>query len=50
MHLNAPFRDPLPPIDDGGITARAVEGIDWERFFRTLDRRASVRCIRRCRG
>ena len=33
VHLNAPFRDPLPPIDDGGITARAVEGIDWERFF-----------------
>jgi 2-succinyl-5-enolpyruvyl-6-hydroxy-3-cyclohexene-1-carboxylate synthase len=33
VHLNAPFRDPLPPIDDGGVAALAAEPIDWESFF-----------------
>jgi 2-succinyl-5-enolpyruvyl-6-hydroxy-3-cyclohexene-1-carboxylate synthase len=33
VHLNAPFRDPLPPIDDGGIAAKVGEVIDWPRFF-----------------
>ncbi len=33
VHLNAPFRDPLVPIDDGGATARIAQPIDWERFF-----------------
>jgi 2-succinyl-5-enolpyruvyl-6-hydroxy-3-cyclohexene-1-carboxylate synthase len=33
VHLNAPFRDPLPPLDDGGAAAKAVEGLDWVRFF-----------------
>lgn len=33
VHLNAPFRDPLPPISDGGIAEKAVAGIDWPRFF-----------------
>ncbi len=33
VHLNAPFRDPLPPINDGGITAQAAEMIDWKQFF-----------------
>jgi 2-succinyl-5-enolpyruvyl-6-hydroxy-3-cyclohexene-1-carboxylate synthase len=32
VHLNAPFRDPLPPIDDGGL-ARQAEAIDWRLFF-----------------
>jgi len=31
VHLNAPFRDPLPPIEDG--TAKGLEGEEWERFF-----------------
>ena len=35
VHLNAPFRDPLPPIDDGGLAAQA-QGIDWGRFFAQL--------------
>jgi 2-succinyl-5-enolpyruvyl-6-hydroxy-3-cyclohexene-1-carboxylate synthase len=33
VHLNAPFRDPLPPIDDGGDAKNAVAGVDWEKFF-----------------
>lgn len=33
VHLNAPFRDPLPPIDDGGSTAKFAAAIDWELFF-----------------
>ncbi|HVS51239.1 MAG TPA: 2-succinyl-5-enolpyruvyl-6-hydroxy-3-cyclohexene-1-carboxylic-acid synthase [Opitutaceae bacterium] len=36
VHLNAPFRDPLPPIDDGGVAQNAVRGIDWEKFFAQL--------------
>lgn len=31
VHLNAPFRDPLPPVTDD--TARALEGRIDERFF-----------------
>jgi 2-succinyl-5-enolpyruvyl-6-hydroxy-3-cyclohexene-1-carboxylate synthase len=35
VHLNAPFRDPLPPVDDD--SARHLEGaIDWSRFFAHL--------------
>ncbi|HXQ79675.1 MAG TPA: 2-succinyl-5-enolpyruvyl-6-hydroxy-3-cyclohexene-1-carboxylic-acid synthase [Opitutaceae bacterium] len=33
VHLNAPFRDPLAPTDDGGATAQFSAGIDWEAFF-----------------
>ncbi len=33
VHLNAPFRDPLPPVPDGGETERKARGIDWGRFF-----------------
>ncbi len=36
VHLNIPFRDPLPPIDDGGVTAQAVAGINWDLFFAHL--------------
>lgn len=32
VHLNAPFRDPLPPIEDGTAKALATS-VDWERFF-----------------
>lgn len=34
VHLNAPFRDPLPPVGDG--TARPLEhAVDWRAFFAT---------------
>ena len=35
VHLNAPFRDPLPPIEDG-TTAKFAARIDWEGFFAHL--------------
>ena len=33
VHLNAPFRDPLPPLDDGGVTAKFAAGQEWAIFF-----------------
>lgn len=33
VHLNAPFRDPLPPIADGSAGPLAC-AVDWEEFFR----------------
>lgn len=33
VHLNAPFRDPLAPTDDGGATGEFAAGIGWEAFF-----------------
>jgi len=33
VHLNAPFRDPLAPVDDGGATRQFAVGINWEAFF-----------------
>ncbi len=33
VHLNAPFRDPLPPVADRGEAAAFGQGIDWARFF-----------------
>ena len=35
VHLNVPFRDPLPPVGDGTTPAFAVR-VDWERFFAHL--------------
>ncbi|MBI2812713.1 MAG: 2-succinyl-5-enolpyruvyl-6-hydroxy-3-cyclohexene-1-carboxylic-acid synthase [Opitutae bacterium] len=35
VHLNAPFRDPLPPIEDGR-TAAIREELKGERFFAAL--------------
>ena len=35
VHLNAPFRDPLPPIEDG--SARGLEGKIDETFFAHLE-------------
>ncbi|MEO0055571.1 MAG: hypothetical protein RLZZ50_1518, partial [Verrucomicrobiota bacterium] len=32
VHLNAPFRDPLPPIEDDTAKGLATS-FDWERFF-----------------
>ena len=36
VHLNAPFRDPLAPWDDGGVTAKFARDIDWDLFFQHL--------------
>lgn len=33
VHLNAPFRDPLPPLADGGVAAAFGRTIDWTRFW-----------------
>ncbi len=35
VHINAPFRDPLPPIADGS-TEKFGATIDWEMFFNHL--------------
>ncbi len=35
VHLNAPFRDPLPPVADGSAE-KFAEGMDWDRFFGQL--------------
>ena len=37
VHLNVPFRDPLPPLPDDGATGRLAATIDWEFFFSHLD-------------
>lgn len=36
VHLNVPFRDPLPPIPDDGATETLAKSIEWERFFTLL--------------
>jgi 2-succinyl-5-enolpyruvyl-6-hydroxy-3-cyclohexene-1-carboxylate synthase len=36
VHLNIPFRDPLPPIADDGATAAFAATIDWDLFFSHL--------------
>jgi 2-succinyl-5-enolpyruvyl-6-hydroxy-3-cyclohexene-1-carboxylate synthase len=33
VHLNVPFRDPLPPVADGGAAAEFAATIEWETFF-----------------
>jgi 2-succinyl-5-enolpyruvyl-6-hydroxy-3-cyclohexene-1-carboxylate synthase len=35
VHLNAPFRDPLPPVPDGA-TGKLASAIDWDAFFAHL--------------
>jgi 2-succinyl-5-enolpyruvyl-6-hydroxy-3-cyclohexene-1-carboxylate synthase len=37
VHLNIPFRDPLPPVADDGNTASFARAIDWEHFFSHLE-------------
>ena len=36
VHFNAPFRDPLAPVDDGGTTEAFSASVPWEDFFRHL--------------
>jgi 2-succinyl-5-enolpyruvyl-6-hydroxy-3-cyclohexene-1-carboxylate synthase len=33
VHLNAPFRDPLAPVDDGGMAEAFAASVKWEEFF-----------------
>jgi 2-succinyl-5-enolpyruvyl-6-hydroxy-3-cyclohexene-1-carboxylate synthase len=33
VHLNIPFRDPLPPIADDGGAESLARTVDWELFF-----------------
>jgi 2-succinyl-5-enolpyruvyl-6-hydroxy-3-cyclohexene-1-carboxylate synthase len=40
VHLNAPFRDPLPPIED--TTAKGLASEDWNAFFEHLDAAAPI--------
>jgi 2-succinyl-5-enolpyruvyl-6-hydroxy-3-cyclohexene-1-carboxylate synthase len=45
VHLNAPFRDPLVPSDDGGLVQSFGGGIDWEEFFGHLAPPAAVSAV-----
>ncbi|MSU50176.1 MAG: 2-succinyl-5-enolpyruvyl-6-hydroxy-3-cyclohexene-1-carboxylic-acid synthase [Opitutus sp.] len=36
VHLNVPFRDPLPPVADDGAAATLAATIDWDLFFSHL--------------
>jgi len=36
VHLNLPFRDPLPPIVDPAV-APVAQALDWEQFFGATD-------------
>jgi 2-succinyl-5-enolpyruvyl-6-hydroxy-3-cyclohexene-1-carboxylate synthase len=45
VHLNAPFRDPLVPSDDGGSTEAFGAGVDWDAFFSHLAPPAPVAAL-----
>jgi len=45
VHLNAPFRDPLVPSDDGGATDAFGASIDWEAFFDHVSPPAPVAAV-----
>jgi 2-succinyl-5-enolpyruvyl-6-hydroxy-3-cyclohexene-1-carboxylate synthase len=45
VHLNAPFRDPLVPSDDGGTTEVFGAGVDWAAFFDHVSPPASVSAV-----
>ncbi|MES1166456.1 MAG: 2-succinyl-5-enolpyruvyl-6-hydroxy-3-cyclohexene-1-carboxylic-acid synthase, partial [Pseudomonadota bacterium] len=42
VHLNAPFRDPLPPLPDDGTATKLAAAVDWERFFAHLEPAAAA--------
>ncbi|HEX2855081.1 MAG TPA: 2-succinyl-5-enolpyruvyl-6-hydroxy-3-cyclohexene-1-carboxylic-acid synthase [Opitutaceae bacterium] len=44
VHLNAPFRDPLAPIDDG-MAAGMTSECDWEKFFELVLPPAAVEVV-----
>ncbi len=41
VHLNAPFRDPLAPIEDG-VTKSFAAGMDWATFFAEVEAPAAA--------
>jgi len=45
VHLNAPFRDPLVPSDDGGLADAFASNVDWEAFFGHLAPPAPVAAV-----
>jgi 2-succinyl-5-enolpyruvyl-6-hydroxy-3-cyclohexene-1-carboxylate synthase len=42
VHLNAPFRDPLAPVSDGGVAEAFGKTMDWARFFGEISPSAEV--------
>ncbi len=45
VHLNAPFRDPLPPLDDRGVTDAFGTLVDWDVFFAHIEPPAPIRSL-----
>jgi 2-succinyl-5-enolpyruvyl-6-hydroxy-3-cyclohexene-1-carboxylate synthase len=45
VHLNAPFRDPLVPSDDGGATETFGADVDWAAFFDHVSPPAPVSAV-----
>jgi 2-succinyl-5-enolpyruvyl-6-hydroxy-3-cyclohexene-1-carboxylate synthase len=45
VHLNAPFRDPLAPVDDGGSAEAFAASVRWEEFFGHLAPPAPVSMV-----
>lgn len=37
VHLNAPYRDPLPPLEDKGEATEVAKKIDWTQFFAAVE-------------
>ncbi|HMD60749.1 MAG TPA: 2-succinyl-5-enolpyruvyl-6-hydroxy-3-cyclohexene-1-carboxylic-acid synthase [Opitutaceae bacterium] len=45
VHINAPFRDPLAPVSDGGAAEKFAAGVDWVAFFDHLAPPAPVMAV-----
>jgi 2-succinyl-5-enolpyruvyl-6-hydroxy-3-cyclohexene-1-carboxylate synthase len=45
VHVNAPFRDPLVPVDDAGATDAFAAAVDWDEFFAHLAPPALVHAV-----